>query len=231
MRCTHSSRRTIAVVVPAHNEERAIGATLAAVLAQTRPPDEVHVVCNACSDRTEQLASRFPVTVHSTLRPGVSRARNIGARASAAELLLFVDADVSLARTLLATIEQRTSSAVAPLGTVRVRPDLQRYALQYGAAALLIEMARAASNGLIFCDRDIFLRAGGFPEDVRVGEDNLLMRSARRLPGTHYDFVRRPAAVSSTRRLQRWGQLKLLSTWVRSLTARDKRRVRYEAVR
>ncbi len=223
--------RGIAVVVPAHNEARTIAGTIDAILAQTRPAAEVHIVCNACSDDTAGVARRYPVTVHTTARAGVSHARNLGARAARAELLLFVDADVTLPQQLLATIGAVTRNARTPVGTVRVRPDRRRYTLAYHAAALLIPLARAASNGLIFCSRDAFLGAGGFPEEMHVGEDNVFMRSARRQAGARYHFLRHPSAISSTRRIQRWGTAKLLMTWIRGTTAIDKRSIQYEAVR
>lgn len=47
---------TLAVLIPAHNEEASIGATVASVLAQTRQPDLFIVIPNGCADRTADVA-------------------------------------------------------------------------------------------------------------------------------------------------------------------------------
>ena len=221
----------LSIVIPAHNEERVIGAALRAIRTQRPPAHEVIVVCNGCRDATAARAraggARVVVTGHS----GVSLARNLGARHATGDTLLFVDADVRLARGLTGAIRAAASVRRATVGTVRVVPDCRRYALHYAVAAVMIRSLRAASNGLIFCSAPLFAAAGGFPEGVRVGEDNLFMRRARRVPGTRYRFIARPPAISDTRRLRRWGSVRLLFTWLRAMVARDKRSIGYAAVR
>ncbi|HEY9472418.1 MAG TPA: glycosyltransferase, partial [Mycobacteriales bacterium] len=45
------------VIVPAHNEELVIGATLSALRAALRPGDRVLVVADRCTDATGSIAS------------------------------------------------------------------------------------------------------------------------------------------------------------------------------
>jgi cellulose synthase/poly-beta-1,6-N-acetylglucosamine synthase-like glycosyltransferase len=45
----------IVVLVPAHNEEEAIEETLESLFRQTRPVDRIIVVCDNCTDRTEEI--------------------------------------------------------------------------------------------------------------------------------------------------------------------------------
>lgn len=222
---------TLSVVIPAHNEERVISATLRAIDAQRPRVHEVIVVCNGCRDRTAERARAGGARVVVTERRGVSLARNLGARHATGDTLLFVDADVRLEPGLSAAIGCAAPARRTTVGTVRVVPDCRRYVLHYAVAALMIRSLRAASNGLIFCSAPLFAAAGGFPEGIQVGEDNLFMRRARRVPGARYRFVQRPAAVSDTRRLRRWGSLRLLFIWLRAVVARDKRAVGYAAVR
>jgi cellulose synthase/poly-beta-1,6-N-acetylglucosamine synthase-like glycosyltransferase len=51
------------IVVPAHNEEKVIGDTLASILPQLRDRDELVVVADNCSDNTKALAEKFGATV------------------------------------------------------------------------------------------------------------------------------------------------------------------------
>jgi poly-beta-1,6-N-acetyl-D-glucosamine synthase len=50
----------IAVIVPAHNEEKGIAATLRKLLAQTRTPDFITVIAHNCEDHTAAIARTFP---------------------------------------------------------------------------------------------------------------------------------------------------------------------------
>jgi cellulose synthase/poly-beta-1,6-N-acetylglucosamine synthase-like glycosyltransferase len=57
----------IAALIPAHNEEASIGATIRALQAQTRRPDEIIVVSDNSTDATADVARLFPeVTVVET---------------------------------------------------------------------------------------------------------------------------------------------------------------------
>ena len=221
----------LSIVIPAHNEERVIGRTLATIRMQGAAVHEAIVVCNGCRDRTAARARQDGARVVVTDRCGVSLARNLGARHASGDTLLFVDADVLLAPGLVSAVAAAVGRWRQVVGTVRVVPDSRRYLLHYGVAALLIRALRLSSNGLIFCSAPLFHASGGFPEGVQVGEDNLFMRRARRLPGVRYRYLSHPPAVSDTRRLRRWGSLRLLFIWLRSAVARDKKAVDYAAVR
>ena len=221
----------LSVVIPAHNEERVISGTLDAIRAQRPAVHEVIVVCDGCRDATAARARDGGARVVATERRGVSMARNLGAGHATGDTLLFVDADVRLAAGLTAAIGAAAPARRATVGTVRVVPDCRRYVLHYALAAVMIRALRAASNGLIFCSAPLFAAAGGFPEGIQVGEDNLFMRRVRGLPGARYRFIRRPAAISDTRRLRRWGSVRLLFIWLRAVVARDQRAVGYAAVR
>jgi glycosyltransferase involved in cell wall biosynthesis len=221
----------LSVIIPAHDEERVIAGTLRAIDAQRPRVHEVIVVCNGCRDNTAACARAAGARVVVTQRSGVSLARNLGARHATGDTLLFVDADVRLEPGLTAAIGAAAPTRRMTVGTVRVVPDCRRYALHYAVAAVMIRSLRAASNGLIFCSAPLFATAAGFPEGIQVGEDNMFMRRARHTPGVRYRFIQRPAAVSDTRRLRRWGSLRLLFIWLRAVVARDKRAVGYAAVR
>lgn len=60
---TIRTRPRIVAMVPAHNEEADIGRTIASLLMQARPVDEIVVIPNGCTDRTAEIARRYPVTV------------------------------------------------------------------------------------------------------------------------------------------------------------------------
>ncbi len=58
---------TVTVLIPAHNEESCLGATLASLRAQSPPPDRVVVVADNCTDGTVALAREAGVEVVETI--------------------------------------------------------------------------------------------------------------------------------------------------------------------
>lgn len=58
---------TITVLVPAHNEQASIGATLVSLFAQSRPPERIIVVADNCSDDTVGVARRHGAQVIETI--------------------------------------------------------------------------------------------------------------------------------------------------------------------
>jgi N-acetylglucosaminyltransferase len=91
---------SLTVIVPAHNEEAGLPATLESLRRQTVPPDQIIVVDDGSEDLTGEVAAAHGATV---LRPP----RNLGSKARAqnhalphcdTDIVLTVDADTVLAR-------------------------------------------------------------------------------------------------------------------------------------
>ncbi|MGW0736035.1 glycosyltransferase [Streptomyces sp. NPDC002851] len=87
------------VIVPAHNEETGLPATLESLARQTVPPAEIIVVDDASDDRSGEVAKAHGATV---LRPphnqgSKAKAQNYALPYCATELVLAVDADTVLA--------------------------------------------------------------------------------------------------------------------------------------
>lgn len=96
----------LSIIIPAYNEARRIGATLASLeaycqrAARRGVQSEVIVVCDGCQDDTRQVAetaaSRFPLRVIAyDVNRGKGYAVRRGVAASRGELVLFMDADGS----------------------------------------------------------------------------------------------------------------------------------------
>ncbi len=86
---------TISVLIPAYNAERTLAETLASVLGQTQPPDEVIVVDDGSTDRTAEVvtAASKSIQLIRQANRGAAAALNVGIQHARGDLLAFVDAD------------------------------------------------------------------------------------------------------------------------------------------
>src|SRR4051794_30907167 len=91
----------ISFIVPAHNEELELPATLDAIhdAVTDAGPYEIIVVDDASTDATSEIASRVSAQVIQIDRRQIAAARNTGAKAARGEYLFFVDADTRINRT------------------------------------------------------------------------------------------------------------------------------------
>lgn len=96
----HVRRPTVSIVIPAHNEERRIAATLDDYV-RTLPQADILVVLNGCTDGTREVVERF-VPLHPSLRIieiespiGKGGAICTGSLHCQADAIAYVDADGS----------------------------------------------------------------------------------------------------------------------------------------
>lgn len=114
-------RPSVDVLIPAHNEEDVIAATLASVSTQVRPGDRILVVADNCSDATAAIARSAGAEVaerHDTVRRGKGYALDHGLRVSkpdAREVVIIVDADCELGPGTLDVLARTAVERGAPV--------------------------------------------------------------------------------------------------------------------
>ena len=206
----------LTIIIPAYNEEAYLASTLdsieaAAAHLRDRVGAEVEtiVVDNNSGDATASIArSKGAAVVHEPVQ-GISGSRNAGARAARGEVLVFIDADVIVPRTLLGAIHNamRDPSCVGGAVHVDYRPrrrSMQLYLRAWGLLARVTGMAQGAAQ---FCRKHAFEDVGGYDEQVWIGEDVdfywSLKRLAKRSNGSTR-FIWQPRVRPSSRRFDRW---------------------------
>ncbi len=209
---------TLSVVIPAYRAAHRIGAALDSVAAQTLLPLEV-VVCDDGSedDLAAAVTGRGPQVrlVRHDRNRGAGAARNTAVRAAVGEVVVLLDdddtwdvrrlealSDVLAARPDLDIVTTDAWLVVDGEQTCRA-DELQPFECENQAAAILV---RNFIFGHAAVRRNIWLRAGGFAEDLAVGEDwvgwQQMLRSGSRagmvdLPLAHYR--RRPDSATADR--------------------------------
>jgi glycosyltransferase involved in cell wall biosynthesis len=224
----------LSVIIPAHNEERYLGATLEALQRQNYGWFEIIVVANGCTDRTVEVARKQCHRLIVLSQKGLGLARNLGARMARGEVLLFLDADTRLEPMALRRIAESFTREYAA-GTVRGEPDVKRpvyrliYALKNGVHRCALH---PGSSGVILCWKDHFVRVGGFDEGLEVRENSELLKRLKRFG--RYCYLGDIAATTSMRRYDQRGIAPMvwlwLKLWCQSVWG-DLHQKSYEAVR
>ena len=92
---SQGNRPRISVIVRAHNDEALIGRTLGGIFSQHPPPSEVIVCDDNSTDRTREVASRFPVRFverpAGPYKPG--RTLNALVREACGDIVVFNNSD------------------------------------------------------------------------------------------------------------------------------------------
>jgi glycosyltransferase involved in cell wall biosynthesis len=207
----------LSFIVPAHDEELLIAATLRAIRLAAGPSGRLYeliVVDDASTDRTAAIAATEGARVVSVDARHIARARNAGAAAATGDMLVFVDADTLVTpEVVAATIEAIDAGADGGGAAVRLDAASQLYAKALMRLSTLGgRWLRWASGCYVFCTRQAFVRAGGFDERLYAGEEIALSRTFKR----HGRFVMlREYVVTSGRKLRTHSLRELVWTLTR----------------
>lgn len=194
------------VIVPAHDEEAVLAATLRTLLADARPGElDVVVVANACRDRTAEVARAARVRVIETATPGKAHAIRLGDAECRAFPRFVLDADTGLTapalRALVGALAGSGALACAPASTLDLTGVSRAARRVHRVHELLAGPRRALSGvgvyGLTEAGRDRV-----FPVPDVLADDGWVDRSftgSERIvvTGVH-SVVRPPRTVAGT---------------------------------
>lgn len=170
----------MSVVVPARDEAQALPHLLGPLLVQLRPGDEIVVVDDASSDATADVATRSGArVVDAGVLPegwvGKAHACAVGADATRAAVLVFLDADVrpppDLLDRLAAAVEARSDVLVSVQPWHRAERPYEQLSLLFNVTALMGSVgftvlgrrarSRMAFGPVLACSRARYDAIGG----------------------------------------------------------------------
>jgi glycosyltransferase involved in cell wall biosynthesis len=191
-------------IIPAHNEELELPATLAAIRAAASDagqPYEIVVVDDASTDATPEIASRATAKLVRINRRQIAASRNAGARAARGEYLFFVDADTRIeGRHVIQGIAALDTDCAG--GSARVALDgsipIWGRILLRGFSFLYFGLNLGA-GAFLFTTRRNFEAIGGFDEQYFAGEEVYFTLALRKLG--RFKVLREPI-VTSGRKLR-----------------------------
>lgn len=188
----------LSFIVPAHNEELELPATLCAIRrAAGDHPHEIIVVDDSSSDRTVAIAQEHCARVISIERRHIAAARNAGARIALGHVFFFVDADTHIESAhvtdALAALQKGASGGSAWLRFDRAVPFWAR--MMFQMFSVVYFTSGLGAGAFLFTSRENFSAAGGFDEQLFAGEETYFSMSLKKFG--RFRILRTPATTSA----------------------------------
>ncbi|ESA35789.1 glycosyltransferase [Leptolyngbya sp. Heron Island J] len=210
---------SLSIIIPVYNGGENFQKCLASLKSTLQPDDEVIVVSDGETDGSWRIAKTFGAkVVRLKISGGPARARNTGATMATGDILLFLDADVTVHPNTLDLIRQRfqeSSELAALIGSYDDRPEADNFLSQY--KNLFHHYTHQVSSETAFtfwgaCGairRSVFEAVNGFDEgyhkpcieDIELGY---------RLKQAHYSIAL--CKDIQVKHLKRWDIFSLLKT-------------------
>src|SRR5881628_2890578 len=191
-------------IIPAHNEELELAATVDAIRAAASHATqryEIIVIDDASTDGTAEIASRAGAKVIRINRRQIAASRNAGGRAAQGEYLFFIDADTRINRA-------HVTGAIAAMragyagGSARVNMDglipIWGRMLLLGFSSVYFGLNLGA-GAFLFTTRRNYESIGGFDEQYFAGEEVYFSLELKKLGA--FKVLREPV-VTSGRKLR-----------------------------
>jgi len=203
----------ISIVVPAFNEERLLGDSLAKIKAAADAFTKIGwqaelIVCdNNSTDRTAEIARAAGATVVFEPINQIARARNSGAAAATGDWLFFVDADSHPSAELFTDAIAAIRSGKYLAGGATVRLDEQYFfaGIIAGLWNLVSRWKKFLAGAFIFCETDAFRKLGGFSNELFCAEElefGQRLKKMAKETGKRVVILHRHQIVSSARKMR-----------------------------
>lgn len=197
----------ISIIIPVKNRSQDIRECLASLASLDYPKEKVEilVVNDGSTDSTEKVIQAFDVkTIQLPQSIGASASRNLAAKTAIGELLGFTDSDCVPHPHWLRDLspyfnDERVGIVGGYVSNFYSQSSLDRYeavksSLNMGPYPFKVENGPSSTAYVPSCNliirKKAFVEAGGFQEDLKVGEDVDLCWRTRRL-GYHLLYVPR----------------------------------------
>lgn len=203
------------VIIPAHNEQDYISATITSFHQQAfrrqKVPYELIVVANGCdcNDDTANIAEDLGAKVIELAKGNVSIARNIGVEHANGELLIFNDVDTLVAPNYVEAISHAFNNKY-DFGSVWFKPEnLHPITLLYSLLTWGSGFVLGDVGGNMYVRREAFEKVHGFDPGLSIGEDTNLGRRMK-AEGARHKFLHSTYVITSMRKFRERGYCKEL---------------------
>ena len=182
---------SLSFVIPARNEQQHIGSTIDSIRAgagREVAAREIVLVDNLSTDSTARIGEEKMATVVISPAATIGALRNLGASVATGDVLVFLDADVSLSTSWWDTIPRtmallEADSLLLAGSHCSVPSDAHSIYEKYWFSSFGTSRSSHLGSGHMIIRRDFFNNLGGFRSDLETGEDYDLCERVRAAGG------------------------------------------------
>lgn len=210
---------TFSIIIPTFNEEKTLEKTLKTLKNQTLKDFEIIIKDGGSTDRTLELAKKYADRVVCKDDSSAADARNQGADYAKGIFLVFVDADTELPKDILERFAHLIQNREIVGGSCRKIPQdgdfVDRIIYEFVNISTFCSYylhIGGAHGNCMFIRKNVFKAISGFNPQIRIGEEQELVRKARKFG--EFVFLLDICVFESVRRIRAWGKFKLCMTWL-----------------
>jgi glycosyltransferase involved in cell wall biosynthesis len=201
--------KSLSIIIPTLNEEKQISLLLDSLKKQNFKNYEIIIADAGSKDKTIEITKKYKCKITKGGLP--SRGRNEGAKIAQSDILLFLDADVSLPERFLENSLKEFSVRKLGIAGFFLVPDKGLiskilFFLFYNFPILILEKILPHAAMGIMVKREIFKEVGGFDENIKLAEDHYFAREAQKI--SKFRIVKSTKIYISTRRFKKDGWLR-----------------------
>ena len=205
----------ISIIIPTLNEERFIQRLLESIKKQSFKKFEVVVVDSSDNNKTINIVKKYSKFFKLKIiksNKNTSFQRNIGAKKSLYDLLVFVDADSILKKNVIKNIVKevkykKISSGAAYTYALSNKILYKLYYFIFRIYTTIFYRLDGVNGGLIFCEKSIHNKVGGFDESIVLAEDYEYTKKLIR--NSKFKLMNNLVVKTSIRRFDHEGKLVL----------------------
>lgn len=175
----------VSVIIPLYNKQNSIGYTIDSVLAQDFKDFELLIINDGSTDNSLEVINKYTdsrIHIINKKNEGVSMTRNRGVQEASSDLIFFLDADDKIYPDCLSVLMRLYEDYPnADLWSANyekgynhaqstVLADLPRGYVQNMSKMLWLRKWNFRT-GSFMCTKSSFIKSGGFPTEMTVGED------------------------------------------------------------
>ncbi len=201
----------ISVIIPAHNEERYVARCIDSIrkAADVYGGDvEIIVVCNRCTDATEQIAKANGARVVKDETRCIASVRNAGIRAARGRIIVTIDCDNRMTEGTLAEIAALLGTGEYIGGGSPMR--FERYSFPLWCNDIMCRVLFRITRlycGIFWAEKQTFEAVGGFTE-LKAMEDGATAKKLKKYGKSQekrYTVLRENHLINSTRKFDALG--------------------------
>lgn len=207
---------SVSIVIPTYNEAEFLPHLLTSIYKQSKLPLEIIVADANSTDDTRQIAQKMDCRVVDGGLPAVGR--NRGAKVAKGDLILFLDADVTLPTDCLEKCLQEFDKRYLEIAVIKFKAisnlhlDHLLFRINELAQENLQEFYPITPGASLLVTKRLHNRLGGFNETLKTAEDNDYGDRARKL--AKFGVITDTHVNLSVRRFEKEGRFRLLNKYM-----------------